>query len=74
MAVAKKLLKIKCISQREGSAALSPAERLEDWKLQRHVTRAVQRQLQSGTPVARYDASKRRVYLEYADGRVEFQS
>lgn len=73
MALSRKLLKIKLISQRQGDT-LSPSERLEDKRLQRHVTRTVQRQLETGIPVARYDPSNRRVYLEYPDGRVEFQA
>lgn len=56
------------------SARLSPAERKEDIALQRAVSSKTREQLRQGIPVARYDAVKKAVYLEYPDGRIQYKS
>ncbi|MPL95087.1 hypothetical protein SDC9_41250 [bioreactor metagenome] len=37
------------------------------------VDSAVKKQLQDGVPVARYDVKKRKVYVEYPDGKIEYR-
>lgn len=54
--------------------SLSGRERLEDIILRKHVRGAVNRQLQSGAPIARYDTEKRCVYMEYQDGKRVYPS
>lgn len=53
---------------------LSPSDKREDTALQRAVSRKTKEQLGKGIPVARYDAKKKAVYVEYPDGRVQYQS
>lgn len=54
------------------SSRPSHRERREDSALQTAVFRKTQQQLAAGIPVARYDAVKRSVCLEYPDGRIEY--
>lgn len=79
MATGVKMIKLNLPSQKiqtrpSGGTSLSFADRVEDRKLRIHVKKAVQRQLLNGVPVARYDAKKKSVYMEYPDGTVEYQS
>lgn len=48
-------------------------DRLEDRKIIDAVKSKVTRQLSSGVPVARYDIERRKVFLEYPDGRIEYK-
>lgn len=50
----------------------SRVERREDSALQTAVFKKTQQQLASGVPVARYDATRRSVCLEYPDGHIEY--
>lgn len=56
------------------STRLSPSDKREDTALQRVVLRKTKEQLKNGIPVARYDAKKKAVYVEYPDGRIQYQS
>lgn len=49
--------------------SLSSRDRFEDSILRKYVRSTVDRQLQSGAPVARYDVKSRRVYMEYPNGQ-----
>lgn len=55
-------------------ARLSPSDKREDAALQRAVSQKTGEQLKKGIPVARYDAKKKAVYLEYPDGSVQYHS
>lgn len=50
----------------------SHRERREDSALQTAVFKKTQQQLASGIPVARYDATRCSVCLEYPDGHIEY--